>query len=150
MSDSKQTKSKEKKQDKVSVNLDPKLTKILDQVSDLSVLELSKLVKGLEEKFEVQAMAAAPVAATGTNGGNGSDAAPVEEKTQFTVVMTEAGGNKINVIKALRLIKPDLGLKEAKDMTEKLPAEVLVDAKKDDAKEAEKKLVEAGAKVELK
>jgi len=74
----------------------------------------------------------------------------LKKKTQFTVVMTETGANKINVIKALRLIKPDLGLKEAKDITEKLPADILVDAKKDDAKEAEKKLIEAGAKVELK
>jgi len=143
-----EVKQEGKKEAKISVKLDPKLTKILDQVADLSVLELSQLVKGLEEKFGVQAMAAAPVAAA--NGGNGADAAPAEEKTQFTVVMTESGGNKINVIKALREIKPELGLKDAKDMTEKLPAEVLVDAKKVDAEEAQKKLGEAGAKVELK
>lgn len=142
-------KSKEKKEEKVKVNLDPKLTKILNQVAGLSVLELSELVKGLEEKFGVQAIVATPAASA--NGGNGADAAaPVEEKTQFTVVLTEAGANKINVIKALRLIKPELGLKEAKDMTEKLPAEVLVDAKKEDAQEAQKKLTDAGAKVELK
>jgi len=138
------------KEKKISADLDPKLTKILDEVGRLSVLELSELVKGLEEKFGVQTMAAAPVTAVSTNEGNGGDVAPIEEKTQFTVMMTEAGANKINVIKALRLIKPDLGLKEAKDITEKLPAEILVDAKKDDAKEAEKKLIEAGAKVELK
>ncbi|MFH1601507.1 MAG: 50S ribosomal protein L7/L12 [Candidatus Shapirobacteria bacterium] len=145
----KEKKKEEKQEEKISVNLDPKLSKILDQIGELSVLELSDLVKGLEEKFGVQAMAAAPVAASSA-GGQDAGGAPAEEKTQFTVVLTETGANKINVIKALREIKPDLGLKEAKDMTEKLPAEVLVDVKKDQAEEAQKKLGEAGAKVELK
>ncbi len=129
--------------------LDPKLEKILDQIGELSVLELSSLVKALEEKFGVQAIAAAPVA-TATAGGNSEAAAPAEEKSVFTVIMTDSGANKINVIKALREIKPDLGLKEAKEMTENLPAEVLAEAKKEEAEEAKKKLEAAGAKVELK
>lgn len=116
-------------EEKTKSKLEPKLEKILDQIGELSVLELSSLVKALEEKFGIQAMAAAPAAAAG-NGGNGEAPAAAEEKSTFTVVMTEAGGNKINVIKALREIKPDLGLKEAKDMTEQLPAEVLADAKR--------------------
>ncbi len=126
--------------------LDPKLAKIIDDVSKLSVLELADLVKSLEDKFGVQAMAAMPAAAAAPAGGDSG----AEEKSVFTVVMTAAGGNKIGVIKALREIKPDLGLKEAKDMTEKLPAEVLADAKKEDAEEAKKKLEGAGATVELK
>ena len=123
-----------------------KLEKIINEISELSVLELSQLVKDMEEKFGVQAMAAAPAAPA----PEAEEKPAVEEKSTFTVVLTEAGGNKINVIKALRQIKPDLGLKEAKDMTEQTPADVLVDAKKEDAQEAKKKLEDAGAKVELK
>lgn len=127
--------------------LDPKLQKIIDSVSKLSVLELSELVKALEDTFGVQAIAAAPAAAA--PAGEGQEAA-AEEKDSFTVSLTAAGSQKINVIKALREIKPDLGLKEAKDMTEKLPADILVDVKKEEAEEAKKKLEEAGATVELK
>jgi large subunit ribosomal protein L7/L12 len=126
--------------------LDSKLQKIIDSVSELSVLELSELVKALEDTFGVQAIAAAPAAAAPAGEGQ----AAAEEKDSFTVSLTAAGSQKINVIKALREIKPDLGLKEAKDMTEKLPADVLVDAKKEEAEEAKKKLEEAGATVELK
>ena len=122
-----------------------KLVKIVDQVSELSVLEVAELVKALEEKFGVTAAqvavagAAAPVAA-----------APVEEKTEFSVVITDAGANKIGVIKAVREIKTDLGLVEAKNLVEKTPATLLENAKKEDAEAAKAKLEAAGAKIELK
>jgi len=143
----------EKQEKKEEVKVSPKLEKIIDEIAGLSVLELSELVKALEDKFGVQAMAAAPVAAAAPAGGVAAEEGGQqggEEKSTFTVVLTEAGGNKIAVIKALREIKPDLGLKEAKDMTEQTPAEVLTDVKKEEAEEAKKKLEEAGAKVELK
>jgi large subunit ribosomal protein L7/L12 len=126
--------------------MDAKLTKILDQISELSVLELSDLVKALEEKFDVKAVAAAPAAAAGAPAA----AAPVvEEKTEFDVRITNAGANKIAVIKAVREFKPELGLKEAKDMVDACPAD-LGTMKKDAANEAKTKLEAAGAQVELK
>ena len=124
--------------------LSDKLQKIVDEVEKLTVLEVSELVKALEEKFGVSAapvMAAAPAATA---------AAPVEEKTEFTVVLKAAGANKIGVIKAVREIKPELGLKEAKDLTEKGDAVLLENVKKEQAEEAKKKLMDAGATVELK
>lgn len=125
-----------------------KLQKIIDSVAELSVLELSELVKALEEKFDVKAVAAAPVAATATAGGEA--AAPVaEEKTQFDVVITSAGSNKIAVIKVIREFKPELGLKEAKDMVDAPPAS-LGTMKKEAANDAKAKLEAAGAQVELK
>ncbi|MGI5840712.1 MAG: 50S ribosomal protein L7/L12 [Patescibacteria group bacterium] len=127
-----------------------KLQKIIDSVSELSVLELSDLVKALEEKFDVQAVAAAPVAAAGTApAANGEAAAPAEEKSEFEVVITNAGANKIAVIKAVREFKPELGLKEAKDMVDAVPAS-LGTMKKEDAENAKTKLTEAGAQVDLK
>lgn len=147
MADDKKVKGEAKVSEK-DTKVSPKLDKIIDDIAQLSVLELSDLVSAMEEKFGVQAMAAAPVAAAGNGGAEG--AAPAEEKSSFTVVLTDGGANKINTIKALREIKPELGLKEAKDMTEQVPAEVLVDAKKEDAQVAKTKLEEAGAKVELK
>ena len=125
--------------------LSDKLQKIVDEVEKLTVLEVSELVKALEEKFGVSAapvMSAAPAAAAA--------AAPVEEKTEFTVVLKAAGANKIGVIKAVREIKPELGLKEAKDLTEKGDAVLLENVKKEQAEEAKKKLMDAGATVELK
>jgi large subunit ribosomal protein L7/L12 len=122
-----------------------KVTKLVDQVSELSVLEVAELVKALEEKFGVSA---APVAVAG--GVAAVAAAPAEEKTEFDVVVTDAGANKIGVIKAVREIKTDLGLVEAKNLVEKAPATILEGAKKEDAEAAKKKLEEAGAKVELK
>jgi len=122
-----------------------KLTKLVDAVSELSVLEVAELVKALEEKFGVSA---APVAVAGA--GVAAAAAPVEEKTEFDVVVTDAGANKIAVIKAVRELKTDLGLVEAKNLVEKAPATILEGAKKEDAEAAKKKLEEAGAKVELK
>ena len=123
-----------------------KIEKIIDSVAELSVLELSELVKALEEKFDVKAVAAAPIAAAPAAGA----AAPAaEEKTEFDVVITSAGANKIAVIKAVREFKPELGLKEAKDMVDACPAE-LGTMKKEAAADAKAKLEAAGAQVELK
>ena len=123
-----------------------KIEKIIDEVAELSVLELSELVKALEEKFDVKAVAAAPVAAAAA----GAAAAPAaEEKTEFDVIITSAGTNKISVIKAVREFKPELGLKEAKDMVDATPAN-LGTMKKDAANDAKAKLEAAGAQVELK
>lgn len=130
------------------MELSAKLQKVLDQIGELSVIELSELVKGIEEKFDVKAVAAAPVAAAGAAAG-GEAAAPAEEKTEFEVVVTSAGANKIAVIKVVREFKPELGLKEAKDMVDAPPAS-LGTMKKDAAAEAKTKLEAAGAQVELK
>ena len=131
-------------------DLAPKLQKIVDEVEKLTVLELSTLVKALEDKFGVSAsapmaMAMAPGAA---NGAAASDA--VEEKTEFDVVLKATGANKIAVIKAVREINQNLGLKEAKDLVEAAPKTLLEAAKKEDAESAKKKLEDAGAQVELK
>jgi len=123
-----------------------KLQKIVDQVSELSVLEVAELVKALEEKFGVTASPAVALAQAGAPVA----AAPVEEKTEYSVVITDAGANKIGVIKAVREIKTDLGLVEAKNLVEKTPALLLENAKKEDAEAAKAKLEAAGAKVELK
>lgn len=127
--------------------MDEKLTKILDQIAELSVMDLSELVKALEEKFDVKAvaMAAAPAAAA---AGAAAPAA-AEEKSEFDVVVTNAGANKIAVIKVVREFKPELGLKEAKDMVDACPAN-LGTMKKDAANDAKAKLEAAGAQVELK
>ena len=126
--------------------MDKKLNTILDQISELSVLELSELVKALEEKFDVKAAVAAPVAAPA--GASGATNAP-EEKSEFDVTVTNAGTNKIAVIKVIREFKPELGLKEAKDMVDAPPAD-LGTMKKEAANEAKTKLEAAGATVELK
>jgi large subunit ribosomal protein L7/L12 len=126
-----------------------KIEKIIDSVAELSVLELSELVKALEEKFDVKAVAAAPVAAAGAAVAGGASAPAAEEKTEFDVIITSAGANKIAVIKAVREFKPELGLKEAKDMVDACPAD-LGTMKKDAANEAKTKLEAAGAQVELK
>jgi len=127
-----------------------KTDKLLDQIAELSVMELSELVKALEEKFGVSAMpvavsGGAPAGAAAAEG----DASSGEEKSEYNVVLTAAGDQKIAVIKAVREVKPDLGLKEAKDLVEAAPKELGV-MKKDDAEAAKKKLEEAGATVELK
>ncbi|MDD4136153.1 MAG: 50S ribosomal protein L7/L12 [Candidatus Shapirobacteria bacterium] len=129
------------------MELSAKLQKILESISELSVLELSELVKGVEEKFDVKAVAAAPVAGVAAAGA--AAAAPAEEKNEFDVIITSAGANKIAVIKAVREFKPELGLKEAKDMVDACPAE-LGTMKKDAANDAKAKLEAAGAQVELK
>ena len=130
------------------MELSEKLQKILDSISELSVLELSDLVKGIEEKFDVKAVAAAPVAAAGAPAAGGA-APAAEEKTEFDVVITSGGANKIAVIKVVREFKPELGLKEAKDMVDAAPAS-LGTMKKEAAADAKTKLEAAGAQVELK
>ncbi len=122
-----------------------KLQKIIDSVSELTVLELAELVKALEEKFGVSA---APMAVAGVAAAAPVEA--VEEKTSFDVILADAGANKIGVIKALREIKSDLGLVEAKTLAESAPKAILEGAKKEDAEAAKAKLEAAGAKVELK
>lgn len=132
-----------------------KLEKIVKEIEELSVLELAELVKTLEEKFGVSpAMAAPAVAASPSVGAEtpaGQEGQPAAgEQTTFNVVLTSAGANKIAVIKTVREINQNLGLKEAKDLVESLPKEVLVGVNKETAEEAKKKLEEAGATVELK
>lgn len=117
---------------------------VLEYISGLSVLELSELVKEFEEKFGVSA---APVVVAG--GAGGSAAAAAEEKTEFNVVLTDAGANKIGVIKVVRALT-GLGLKEAKDAVEQTPSVLKEAISKEDAEKAKKDLEEAGAKVELK
>jgi large subunit ribosomal protein L7/L12 len=118
----------------------------LTALDSMSVMELNDLVKAIEEKFGVSAAAmAAPAAA----GGGGGGAAAAEEKTDFTVVLADAGANKVSVIKAVREIT-GLGLKEAKDLVDGAPKPVKEGVPKADAEAAKKKLEEAGAKVELK
>ena len=121
--------------------------KIIESVEQLTVLELNELVKALEEKFGVSA--SAPMMMAGTMPVAAS-AEPVEEKTEFDVVLTDAGANKIGVIKAVRELNQTLGLVEAKNLVESTPKAVLEGAKKEAAQAAKKKLEEAGAKVELK
>ncbi|MDO8487842.1 MAG: 50S ribosomal protein L7/L12 [bacterium] len=125
-----------------------KVTKLIDSISELTVLELAELVKALEEKFGVTA--AAPVAAVAVSAGAAADGEAVEEQSAFNVILANAGGNKIAVIKALREINPQLGLKEAKDLSEKPGAEILSGVNKATAEEAKAKLTTAGATVELK
>ena len=120
------------------------LNAIVEQLSGLTILEAAELVKTLEEKWGVSA-AAAPVMMAAA----GAAAAPVEEKTEFNVVLTDAGANKINTIKEVRAIT-GLGLKEAKDLVEGAPKEVKTGIPKAEAEEIKKKLTDAGAKVELK
>ncbi|HET9677830.1 MAG TPA: 50S ribosomal protein L7/L12 [Solirubrobacterales bacterium] len=122
------------------------LNTIVDQLSTLTVMEAAELVKKLEEKWGVSA-AAAPVMMAG--GGGAAAAAPAEEKTEFSVVLTDAGANKINVIKEVRAIT-GLGLKEAKDLVEGAPKEVKGGVPKAEAAELKKKLEAAGAKVDVK
>ena len=124
------------------------INSIADQIQGLTLLEASQLVKLLEEKLGVSAAAAAPVAAAG--GGAAAAATPaVEEKTEFTVVLTAAGANKINVIKAVREVT-SLGLKEAKDLVDGAPKPVKEGVSKEEAETIKKKFVDAGATVEVK
>jgi len=124
-----------------------KVQKIVDSVKKLSLMEVSELVKALEEEFGVSA--AAPMM-MGAMPAAGASAAAAEEKTEFDVVLKEAGTNKIAAIKAVRTLKPELGLGDAKKFVEDAPQTVLESAKKDDAEAAKKALEEAGCIVELK
>jgi len=119
---------------------------ILDAIGSMTVLELSQLIKDMEEKFGVSAAAAVAVAAPAAGGGA---AAAVEEKTEFTVILAAAGENKVNTIKAVREVT-SLGLKEAKDLVDGAPKPVKEGIAKADAEAAKKKLEDAGAKSELK
>lgn len=128
---------------------DSKFAKLVEQIEGLTVLELSELVKELEEKFGVSAAAPMMMGAMPAAAG----AAPAEEaaeKTAFTVVLSGAGESKINVIKAVREVRADLGLKEAKDLVDAAPKNVLENVKKEEADAAAEKLKAAGASVEVK
>ena len=120
---------------------------VVDYIKGISVLELSQLVKALEQELGVSAAAAPMVMAGGTAGGGA--AAPAEEKTEFSVVLTDVGANKINVIKVVREITA-LGLKEAKDLVEGAPKPIKEGVNKDEAATIKKKFEEVGAKVEIK
>ena len=120
---------------------------ILEEIGKMTVLELSQLIKDMEEKFGVSAAAA--VAVAGPAGGGAAAAAPKEEKTEFTVMLNAAGDNKVNVIKAVREVT-SLGLKEAKDLVDGAPKAVKEGVSKADADAVLKKLIDAGAKAEIK
>jgi large subunit ribosomal protein L7/L12 len=122
---------------------------VVDYIKGISVLELSQLVKTLESELGVSAAAAMPVFAGGGPAAGGGAAAPAEEKTEFTVTLTEVGTNKINVIKVVREITA-LGLKEAKDLVESAPKPIKEGIPKDEANNIKKKFEEVGAKVEIK
>ena len=122
---------------------------VVDYIKGISVLELSQLVKTLEAELGVSAAAAMPMAMPMAGGAGGGAAAPAEEKTEFNVVLTEVGTNKINVIKVVREVT-SLGLKEAKDLVESAPKPVKEGVNKDEAAAIKKKFEEVGAKVEVK
>ena len=127
------------------------LQDLVDSLSALTVLEAAELSKLLEDKWGVSA--AAPVAVAAAPGAAAGGAAPAEaaeEQTEFTVVLTAGGDKKINVIKEVRSVRPDLGLKEAKDLVEAAPANVKENVSKQEAEEIKKKLEEAGASVSIK
>ena len=154
MTDKKDQNDDQKKEPKEEVKEEKKepsgkFKDLIKQIEDLSVMELAELVKELEDRFGVSAAAPVAVAGAPAAGGDaGSDAA--EEKSEFTIHLVDAGAQKIAVIKAVRAILPDLGLKEAKDLVDGAPKDVKKDMPKKEAEEAKKKLEEAGAKVELK
>ena len=127
------------------IKLSEKLAKIASEIEKLNIVELAELAKYLEEKFGVSAL---PVAAAPS--APAAAIAPAEEKTSFTVVLTDAGPNKLGVIKAVREILPNLGLMEAKKLVESTPKELLDNVKKNQAEETKKKVEAAGGKVELK
>jgi len=126
-----------------------KVETILEEIKGLTLLEASDLVKKMEEAFGVSAAAAAPVMMAGGAAGGGAAAGPAEEKTEFSVVLTEVGANKINVVKAVREVT-SLGLKEAKDLVDGAPKTVKEGVNKDEAATIKKKFEDAGAKVDIK
>lgn len=125
------------------------IEEIIKEIESLTVLQLNELVKALEEKFGVSAAAMAAPAAAPAGAGEATPEA-AEEKAEYDVVLAAAGDQKIKVIKAVRELNQNLGLKEAKELVESTPKTVMEKAKKEDAETAKKKLEEAGAKVELK
>lgn len=134
-------------EEKATVEVPEKFQAIVKQIEEMSVLDLSELVHVLEDKFGVSA--AAPVAMMAAGAAAGADAPAAEEKSSFTVEITEAGAQKIAVIKAVRELT-QMGLKDAKDLVDKAPAVIKENVPKAEAEEMKKKLEEAGAKVELK
>ncbi len=140
---------KTKEEKKSDVKVSTKLAKLISEIETLSVIELSELVKALEDRFGVTAAAPVAVAAGGVSAA-GADAPQAEEKDSYEVVLVEAGASKIAVIKAVREINQELGLAEAKALVDSAPKTLMENAKKEAAEEAKKKLEEAGAKVELK
>jgi large subunit ribosomal protein L7/L12 len=126
------------------------LNKIVDELSALTVLEVAELVKTLETKWGVSAAAPVAVAAAAPAGGGGGGAAPAAEKTEFDVILTDGGANKINVIKEVRGVVPGLGLAEAKKLVESAPQPLKQGVAKAEAEEIKKKMEAAGAKVEIK
>ena len=124
------------------------LAKIVEDLSALTVLEAAELSKLLEEKWGVSA--AAPVAMAAPAAGGAAPAEAAEEQTEFTVVLVDGGDKKINVIKEVRGVRSDLGLKEAKDLVEGAPQNVVENVSKQQAEEIAKKLTEAGAKIQIK
>ena len=127
-----------------------RVDKIVEEIQGLSLLEASELVKKLEEKLGVSAAAAAPVVLAGAAGGPaGAAAAPAEEQTEFSVILTAIGANKINVIKAVREVT-SLGLKEAKDLVDGAPKPIKEGVGKEEAETLKKKFTEVGAAVEIK
>jgi large subunit ribosomal protein L7/L12 len=127
---------------------DPKIAEILTAIEEMTVLQLSKLVKALEDRFGVTAAAPVAVAAPGAAAGGGGEAA-AEEQTEFDVVLKSAGAQKIQVIKVVRGLT-DLGLKEAKELVDSAPSDVKKGVTKEEAEEVKAKLEEAGADVEIK
>ena len=122
---------------------------VIEFIANMSVLELSELIKELEEKFGVSAAAPVAAVAVAPTGDAGAAAAAAEEKTEFTVVLTDAGDQKIKVIKEVRAV-PSLGLKEAKDLVEGVPATIKESVNKEEAENIKKQIEAAGAKVEIK
>ncbi len=143
-------KKKVEKKKKLSIKVSPKLNGIIKEIEKLSVIELADLVKALEDKFGVAAipMAAAPTAPAG--GETPKEEEKPAGQATFNVVLAAAGDNKIGVIKAVRELNQSLGLKEAKDLVESAPKEVLASVNKEDSDKAKKRLEDAGATVELK
>ncbi|MDD3679331.1 MAG: 50S ribosomal protein L7/L12 [Candidatus Shapirobacteria bacterium] len=136
------TEDKKKKENKEQSK---KVGQLIEEIGSLSVLELADLISALEEKFGVSAITNVPVAQAAV-----SDSVSTEEKSAYTVSLQEIGSNKIGLIKAVREINPNLGLKEAKELVESAPVEIVKDVKKEEAEEAAKKLEEVGGKIELK
>ena len=126
------------------------LAKIVEDLSSLTVLEAAELSKLLEEKWGVSAAAPVAMAMPAGGGAGGAPAEAAEEQTEFTVVLLDGGDKKINVIKEVRGVRSDLGLKEAKDLVEGAPQNVVENVSKQNAEELKKKLEEAGAKVQIK
>jgi len=149
MTEEKKQKTQEevKESKKSDIQLSKKMQDIVSSIESMTVLELSGLIKVLEEKFGVTA--AQPIIAVGGGAATAVAAAPVEEKTTFTIVLANAGANKIQVIKEIRTITT-LGLKEAKDLVESAPKTIKENIAKEEAEAIKKKLEAAGAKVELK